>query len=139
MRIHSGKLKKHLNHLRFSQSYFKNRFQISSGMQCCDLMIANKSHEDSTVDPFFLDRTGILELIEILIQFQVDELKKQRISTVLRARKRKNIRATAPFSKTSRFPMVFAWFSEGSRGRCGFSAHPDVVSLRTSLFDIAKM
>ena len=92
-----------------------------------------------TVDPFILVRTRILGLIGILIQFQVGELKKQWFPIVLRARKRENNAATAPFSKTSRFPMVFAWFSEGSRGRCGFSAHPDVVSLNIFRFDITEI
>ena len=77
--------------------------------------------------------------IVFVVRFQVGELKKALNSQYLRARKRKNIAATAPFPKTSRFPVSFAWFSEGSWGRCGFSAHPDVVSLRTSHFDIAKI
>ena len=55
----------------------------------------------TTSDPFFLVRTRILRLIEILIQFQVGELRNAWISTVWR-------------SKTDHLYNVFEAFSENA-------------------------
>ena len=54
----------------------EHAWTVSDSRFAIDSQISSVKWTPAT-DPFFLDRARILGLIEILIQFQVDEVKKQ--------------------------------------------------------------
>ena len=85
-----------------------------------------------TCDPVFGKPLRFLGFIDFAAKFQVGELKKQWISTVLRARKRKKVRATAPFSKTAWIPTSNEHFWNNSAHARKNSVHAWKNSAHTS-------